>query len=98
MASVDTFPKRELSEDDKKRLTPIPVTTKAGRARNIKDVVQEEKPKTTTTMIFPKAVTIALPDQTFITFTEGTQEVPNEYVNHWYVIANGAKVYNKETT
>ena len=50
----------------------------------------------TETMIFPKTVKLQLDDGAgFVTFFPGTQEVPKELVNHWWLKANGVAPYNK---
>ena len=49
----------------------------------------------TTTMTFPKPVTLTLPDCTTQFFPAGTQEVPEEYADNPYLADCGVKPYDK---
>jgi hypothetical protein len=50
----------------------------------------------TTTMVFPKRVTLQHKPGQLAVFDAGTQEVPNDLVDHPYLKANGVKKYESK--
>jgi len=74
---------------------PIAFGRQAAETKAVSDYLREN-PGTTVTMIFPRPVVLLLDNQKRIQFREGTQEVPEDIADHWFLRANNVKRYEPE--
>jgi hypothetical protein len=51
------------------------------------------KGNSTVTMVFDKTVHLTVAPNRSIMFHPGTHEVPEQYADHWYLKAHGARIY-----
>jgi hypothetical protein len=53
------------------------------------------KGHSTVTMVFEKQILFTVSHGHKVLYPKGVHEVPREWANHWYLEANGARLYNR---